>query len=288
MILYLDLFIIKNFIFNFLIITICGEILKIRLNFKKYILASSIGTIFALIALITNNIHISYILKCILGVIITIIAYPINTLKNILNESSIFLLTACFIGGNLVVMNTRGNFILQIISMISSAILLMVFQNAWQSKKKLEELKCNIEIKVENKNLKTDAFIDTGNMLKDSISGESVIFVNEEKLKSELPEETIRILKSQILQLDEKYFGKIKMLTYKSVDGEIKIMTGIKAESVTINYKNITVKNTNVIIAMSDTTFNNCEALIGQNIIEEGYVYGNNVAYKIKSKKVME
>lgn len=164
----------------------------------------------------------------------------------------------------------------------------MVFQNAWQSKKKLEELKCNIEIKVENKNLKTDAFIDTGNMLKDSISGESVIFVNEEKLKSELPEETIRILKSQILQLDEKYFGKIKMLTYKSVDGEIKIMTGIKAESVTINYKNITVKNTNVIIAMSDTTFNNCEALIGQNIIEEGYVYGNNVAYKIKSKKVME
>lgn len=288
MILYLDLFIIKNFIFNFLIITICGEILKIRLNLKKYILASSIGTIFALIALITNNIHISYILKCILGVIITITAYPINTLKNILNESSIFLLTACFIGGNLVVMNARENFILQIISMICSAILLMIFQNAWQSKKKLEELKCDIELKVENKNFKTDAFIDTGNMLKDSISGESVIFVNEEKLKSELPEETIRILKSQILQLDEKYFGKIKMLTYKSVDGETKIMTGIKAESVTINYKNITVKNTNVIIAMSDTIFNNCEALIGQNIIEEGYVYGNNVAYKIKSKKVME
>lgn len=288
MTIYLDLFILKNFIFNFLIIAICGKILNLKMNLKKYLLASNVGTIFALIALITKNIYISYILKCILGITITITAYPIKTIKNILNETSIFLLTTCFIGGSLVIMNTKINFISQTIGIICSAIMLTIFQNAWQSKRILEELKCEIEIEVENKTFKTNAFIDTGNMLKDSISGESVIFINEERLKNELPEETIQILKSQILQLDEKYFGKIKMLTYKSIDGETKIMTGIKAESVTISYQNIIVKNKNAIIAMSNATFNDCEALIGQNIIEEGQTYGNNVTYKNESKKIME
>lgn len=285
---YLDLYIIKNFIFNFLLIIICGKFLNLKMNLKKYILSTIVGTIFAVFALIMNNLIVSYLFKIVIGVIMVIIAYPIMSLKNVLNLSAIFLLLTSFIGGNIIAMKMETKFLTQIIGFAFSTIIFCLLCKAYKSRYIFENLKCKIKITCNNQIIEATAFIDTGNNLKDIISGETVIFVCENKLEKELPKEIIKIMRAEVLELDEKYFGEIKMLTYKSIDNESRITIGIKAENVIVEYDNNKIKNENVIVAMSKTKFNGCEALIGQNTLEEGYIYGNIDAFKNASKKIME
>lgn len=288
MIVYLDLFIIKNFIFNFLLVSICGKMLNLSINLKKYALASIIGTVLAVIALISNNLMLSYALKIVLGILMVITAYPIVSIKNVLNSSAIFLLSASFIGGNIIAMRLNYCFIAQIIGYIFSILILYILYKAYKNRQLFNKLKCQMKIEIDNKIFELNAFIDTGNNLKDDISGESVIFVCEERLEKELSKEILSILKSEVLNLDEKYYGKIKMFAYRTVENENKVAVGLKAKSIIIKYGQTVIKNENVIIAMSKTKFNECEALIGQNILEEGYVYGNIATFKNENQKVVE
>lgn len=285
---YLDLYIIKNFIFNLLLIVICGKLLNLKVNLKKYILSATVGTMFALIALIMNDLLVSYFLKVVIGLIMIVLAYPIVSLKNVLNSSAIFLLLTSFIGGNIVAIKIETKFLAQIIGFAFSTLIFYVLWKAYKSRQIFENLKCKIKVMYDNQIIEATAFIDTGNNLKDVVSGETVIFIYEDKLEKELPKEIIKILKAEVLELDEKYFGKIKMLTYKGVDNESKITIGMKVENILIEYDNKKIKNGNVIIAISKTKFNGCEALIGQNTLEEGYIYGNDDTFKNASKKIME
>lgn len=288
MVVYLDLFILKNFIFNILLIFICGRLLNLKSNFKKYILASIVGTLYATVAIIANNFFVSHFFKVVVGIIMIIIAYPIISIRNIFNIGTLFILSVGFIGGIIVAMNIESNFINQLIGFIISSLLLLLFYKVNRNMNIFEKLKCKIKIQLEGNIFEVNAFIDTGNTLKDSVSGESVIFVFEDRLKQELTEELMRILKSEVFDFDEKYFGKIKMLSCKGVDNKNEIIVGIKAESVIVENEEYIIKNENIIIAAGKTNFNGCEALIGLNVLEEGYVYGNSTSFKNESKKVME
>lgn len=217
-----------------------------------------------------------------------IAAYPIVSIKNVLNSSAIFLLSASFIGGNIIAMRLDYRFIAQIIGYIFSILILYILYRAYKNRQLFNKLKCQMKIAIDNKIFELNAFIDTGNNLKDDISGESVIFVCEDRLEKELSKEILSILKSEVLNLDEKYYGKIKMFTYRTIENENKVAIGLKAENIIIKYGQTVIKNENVIIAMSKTKFNECEALIGQNILEEGYVYGNIATFKNENKKVVE
>lgn len=288
MTIYLDVFILKNFIFNFLIIFICGKLLRVKVNLKKYILSSIIGTLYALVALMTNNFIVSYFFKFFIGMLMVIVAYPIISLKQALNNGTLFILSVSFIGGNIVAMNIENKFVSQLIGFLTSSFFLFVCYKAYQNRNIFENLKCNIKIELEGNVFEVDTFIDTGNTLRDEITGESVIFVYEDKLKSELSEEIIKILKGEVFNFDEKYFGKIKMLSYKSINNKSNVIIGIKVESVFVEKQDYNIKNDNVILAISKTKFNGCEALIGLNILEEGYIYGNSTSFKNESKKIME
>ena len=289
MIIYLDLFILKNLIFNILIIFLCGKFLNQKANIKRYFLAALFGTVYAfLVLLLKNQILISTFMKMLLTMIMILIAYSPGEIHKIFFTYFTFILTTSCIGGSLIMLNVQKIFIIQFTMFIFVGTIIYVFVRIYNQQKVYESYNCKITINIDEIALKLNAFIDTGNTLKDSISGESVIFVSIIELEKNLPEKLIKILKSEVLEIDEKYYGRIKMIEYQTINKNTNVLIGIKVDNVVIETEKCTIKNEKIILAPTENKFKNYDALIGMNILEEGYVYGDTISFKTKSEKVVE
>lgn len=289
MTIYLDIFILKNFIFNIVIIFLCGRILKHRVNLKRYIFSAFIGAIYVLIVLMFNSKFIlSNFGKFIIGIIMVLIAYPISDYKEIFKICMLFIFVSSCIGGFASVINSDNVFLKQLLAFLFSTIIFYVFWKIKNNRIICDQYMCNVKINIDNTEINLRAYIDTGNTLKDSVSDDSVMFVAEEVLKQKLSPQLIKILNGEILELDEKYYGKIKMIEYQTIGSSDNLLIGIKVDNVIVENEDCTIKNEKVIIAPTERKFNNCEAIIGINILEEGYVYGNNTSFENKGKKIME
>ena len=126
------------------------------------------------------------------------------------------------------------------------------------------------------------AKLDTGNELKDSIFGDPVIIVSEDKIKNMIDKELIKILKNEKLEIPHIYMNKIKLISYKTIAGE-GIKTGIKLDKLVI-YENDKEKECKAIMILSEMIFKNYDALIGKSLLEGGFEYENNSFNKIKNK----
>ncbi|MBO5180223.1 MAG: sigma-E processing peptidase SpoIIGA [Clostridia bacterium] len=289
MIIYLDLFLFKNLIFNILIIFLCGKILKRKLNMKRYFFAALFGTTYALIViLIRNSFLMSNVMKIIATIIMILIAYLPSKVDEIFVTCFIFILATSCIGGFLIMIDVEKTFINQFVLITVVGIMICIFMKVYRQQKIFDTYRCKIKINIDNLELKMNAFIDTGNTLKDSLSGESVVFVSMKELEKNLPENLIKILKSEVLEIEEKYYGRIRMIEYQTINKARNILVGIKADNIIVENEKCTIENEKIIIAPTENKFKNYEALIGMNILEEGYVYGNSTSFETQSKKVME
>lgn len=289
MIVYLDLFIIKNLIFNMLIIFLSGKFLKQKTNIKRYFLAALVGAAYAyLIILKRTEFLVSNFVKTLVMLVMILIAYLPQKIYSIIFACFIFtLLTAC-IGGFLIMINIQKIFIIQFSVSFFIGIIIYLCAKIYNQHQKYESYKCKITIRIDKKEMNLNAFIDTGNVLKDSLSGESVIFVTMKELEKNLPEKLIKILKSEVLEIDEKYYGKIKMIEYQTINKSMNVLVGIKADNVVVETEKCTIKNEKIIVAPTENKFKNCDALIGMNILEEGYVHGDTISFETKSEKIVE
>ena len=96
-----------------------------------------------------------------------------------------------------------------------------------KTKLKKKDIIYDIEININQKKLKLKAMLDTGNMLKDPISGTPVVVVEKQKLYSILPDNLLdntdkiiggdgnNILNN--IEEKEKYLSKFRMLPFSSV-----------------------------------------------------------------------
>ena len=78
------------------------------------------------------------------------------------------------------------------------------------------------------------------------------------------------------------------MIEYQTISSKSNLIIGIKADSVIVENGDCMIKNEKIIVAPTESKFNDCEAILGMNILEEGYVYGNNNSFENKGKKIME
>ncbi|MBR4110864.1 MAG: sigma-E processing peptidase SpoIIGA [Clostridia bacterium] len=289
MIIYLDLFIFRNLIFNMLVIFLCGKFLKQKTNIKRYFFSALFGTAYALISiLIGKQFMMSNLIKIVVTLIMVLIAYLPDKVEEIFVTYFIFVLATSCIGGFFVMTDIPKTFITQFVMFILIGTVIYIFMKIYNQQKLYESYRCKIIVNIDEIELSMNAFIDTGNTLKDYISGESVIFVSMRELEKNLPENLIKILKSEVFEIEEKYYGRIKMIEYQTINQNRNILVGIKADNVIVKTEKCIIKNEKIIIAPTENKFKNYEALIGMNILEEGYVYGNTTSFETQSKKVME
>lgn len=277
MTIYIDVYFLKNVIFNFLLIYLTSLIIRKKIKLYKGIIAAIVGGGYAIAALCLPSIFSSAILKIIISLMMLTITFGRKEITSMLSS---FLVLAYSVAG---IIASLLNVDSQIIMIIFSISMIIVF---YLYKKNQNHNECyEIYLELLENEIDLIAKLDTGNELKDSIFGDSVIVVSEEKIKNKLDNELIKILNNERLEIPEKYKNRIKLISFKTISGEgIKI--GIKLDKVIINAESKNIESRAIMI-LSDKRFLNYDALIGMNLLEGGFEYEDNSFNKIKNKGII-
>lgn len=272
MTIYLDVVIIENLIMNSIIIYATAIITKSKIKHIRILISSLIGAIYSVLSYISNlAIFSNLFTKILLSIIMVYIAFNPKDIKALGKITLLFYLTSFVFGGvafamiyiikpqNILMKDGLflGTYPLKTIfigAIVASIILITGFKVV-KSKFSKKDMFCNINIKIQGKEKKIKVMVDTGNLLKDPISGMSVIVIEHTELYDILPKELLnnleKILGGDLKGIPEdiknEYLSKLRVIPYSSLGKQNGMLLGIKADEVKVEDE--TIKN-NVIIGI--------------------------------------
>ena len=249
MTIYLDLLFLLNFIYDLLLLLTVSVTLKRNTKFKRILLGSLFGAISTFIILIPLNKYLLLILKILTSVIMLIITYSFKNVKYFFNNLLYLYMTSVILAGFLYFLKLEFNNLSYLISLSIAPLILYLYI---REQKKLKEI-VNYYKKVivtfkNNKTLSLNGFIDSGNKLKDPITGKYIILVNKKTLKG-------------IYNIRSPMYVPIKTINKSSLLPCISI-------------KNIIIDNktyNNYLLGISDTFngFDNINCLLNYHLLED-------------------
>lgn len=263
----------------------------------RLLLSSIIGSIYAVIVYLNIlSIYSNIFAKVVLSVVMVYIAFGAKTIKQLFKQLLIFYLVSFIFGGctfaliyfikpeNVQIKNGVfvGTYPIKV-ALIAGVVAFIVTQIAFKiNKSKLNSKNTffSIEILFEDKTLKVNALLDSGNMLKDPISKLPVIIVEKEELKKIIPEDFLEFIEKVVGGDEEKecenenmqeYLSKVRMVPFMSIGKENGMLIGIRVNKIKIKTEDIDVEKQNVIVGIYNkklTKDNKYNALIGLNLLE--------------------
>lgn len=272
---YIDIYLFLNLFINGFLLYIISRLLNKHIKFAGFFLADVIASFFGLvICLPSMSIYFSLAIKFFSAILISISAFGNRGILYILKNSFIYLsvstmYSALTIWGSSVfklkniiyINNNEIYYNLPISFLILLLMFLMMFYSILKRIlicRKPEELLYDCFIELNGKNTVIKAFLDTGNSLKDSITGLPVIIIGRQVAELILSDA------EKFLEL-QPYAEKLKLIPYRTADGKSSIMPAFKPDKVMLNGNEI-----DVIVAVSKENFDtnaefNC--LLNKNCI---------------------
>ena len=294
MTIYIDVVLAENLIINYIILFTTGIILKEKINYIRFFLASLLGAIYSILAYMEIlKLYSIFILKIILSIVIIYIAFNPQNVKKMWKQLLIFYLVSFVFGGsafaliyivkpqNILMKNGLflGTYPLKtiILGTIIAFTLISIAFTIVKNKISKKDVFCDIEIKLNEKYIKTRAILDTGNMLKEPITNTPVVVVEHTLLYDCIPKEILNNLENIIggdfekvpEEIKEKYISKLKLIPFSSLGKQNGMLLGIKPEYLKVIQDLEERKINNIIVAIynkSLTKNGEYRALIGIDI----------------------
>ena len=138
-----------------------------------------------------------------------------------------------------------------------------------------KDMLCNISIVFEAGKVDLNAIIDTGNFLKEPLTGKPVIIVEKDVLKTVIPANILENLEDIIngnKNINNMYMSKIRLIPFSALGTESGLLLGIKPENFYINYQGKILENKNIIVGIYNKKIsrnNKYNALVGLDIINK-------------------
>lgn len=177
MVIYIDLLIIFNFIYDFLIIKVISIVLKRNTNNKKIILSSLMGELSILHLILNYNYIFLLVCKIILSSLMLVIAFNYKGIKYLLINLSYYYMLSIIIGGFIYYLYSNGINYIIIILLVPLILLIYIIQNHF--KYNYNNYYDVVITYNNNHKIKVTAFLDTGNNIIDPISLRPVIILNK-------------------------------------------------------------------------------------------------------------
>lgn len=280
---------------NAIIIYASAIILKIKLKTIRVILASGIGSIYAITTYVTElHIYTSIISKVILSIIMVYVSFNPQSIKKLFKQVFIFYLTSFVFGGvalyliyvikpqNALIRNGMfvGDYVLKVIFLgaIVAFVVIKIAIKIIKTKINSKDMYCNIRIKISGQIVSTKAMIDTGNLAKEPITNTPVIIVESSLLYDILPKEILNnldmILGGDLSKIPKKiqsqYMSKLRCIPFSSLGKQNGMLLGIKADEIEVEREEDKKITKNVIIGIYDkslTKRGEYRALVGLDLI---------------------
>lgn len=270
MTIYVDIIFLENIFMNCIILLATGIIVKTKVSVIRNILASCIGSVYAIVLYVSNMaIYSNVFLKIVLSLVIVYIAFTPNGVKSFLKHLIIFYLTSFTFGGVAfallyfvrpqdilvqkgVLIGTYPIKMILIGGILGFIIITISFKNI-KGKLTKKDMYCKVFVESEGNKVEVDGIIDTGNFLKDPITKMPVIVVERGKLNEVIPKKILdnigNIVNGKDVDLGE-YSSKIRVIPFKSLGKDNGLLLGIRVNKVQIEYQDIMHVIENVIIGI--------------------------------------
>lgn len=293
---YLDIILLENLLMNYIIVFATGLITKVQIKQVNLILASFIGAVYAVLSYLTAmQIYSNFILKLILSICMVYVAYRSKNVKALCKHLLIFYLTSFAFGGcafallyyirpqDILMKNGVyiGTYPLKI-ALLGGVVGFVVVNIAFKIIKNRiskNDMFCEVEINLNNKASNVKAMIDTGNLLKDPITGTDVIVVESEKLESIIPKEVLKSMNNLITgelpnQQEEiqQYLARVRVIPFSSLGKQNGMLVGFKPDSVVVKCEDMQKEINKVIVGIYDKKLsksNDYTGLVGIHMMEE-------------------
>lgn len=297
MTIYLDVVLLENLCMNYIILFATGYLMKIKMKQIRLIISGLFGGIYAVVAYLEIlPIYSSLGMKIVLSILMVYIAFHSKGIKALCKQLVIFYLTSFAFGGcafallyfirpqdilmkNGVYVGTYPIKIALLGGIVGFIIVHMAFKVV-KTKLRKKDMIYTVTIKIGEKVLDLKAMLDTGNLLKDPISGMPVMVVEKESLYSILPSNLLDNIEKMIggeagsllEQIEEKeYLTRFRMVPFSSVGKQNGLMLGIKADQVEVEKGDEIQITKDVIIGIFNDSLSKTKsycALIGLDLLD--------------------
>lgn len=287
---YLDIILLENICMNYIILLATGIINKCKISHFRIMISSLLGAIYAIITYL--NIFEAYsnlIFKMILSIVMIYIAYLAKNVKKLFKELIIFYLTSFAFGGIsfalLYMINPSqvkvkngvfvGTYPLKVVLLggIVGFLTIIIAFKSYKGRMNKKDIYYDIKIKLGDKEVETKAIIDTGNFLKEPITGFPVVVVERSLMYSIIPKCILNnideILSGNLDKMSEheEYISRIRVIPYSSLGNKNGMLLGIKADQIIIENKIVN----NIILGIykeSLTKIGEYRALVGLELVQ--------------------
>lgn len=200
------------------------------------------------------------------GFLMTMITFGVQNKRAFISNYLVLLITTFVLGGmvNSLYLNTQTRYYLNLMYqellqgekrtatiVIITIITLLLFSFVciiWRQNRKKEEELYSVELYIEDEPILCKGLMDTGNSLRDPVSGKPVIVVDE------------KLLEKEMNQLKELHPNRIRVIPYSSVGKHNGLLFGIRLKKIIISNSNDCICNHEVVAALSNQGFANREA----------------------------
>ena len=293
MTIYVDIVLFENLCMNYIILFGTAYIIKIKVRHIRIFFASMIGAVYAVLAYSgIFPIYANLITKIVLSICMTYIAFNPKKLKGLIKALIVFYLVSFALGGCafalLYIVRPQDIFMkngvligtyplkIALLGGITGFVITYVAFKVVKSRITKNEIIYKAIVKIEKQELEINVLLDTGNMLKDPISDDSVIMIEKTKLYKILPKELLdninKFLGGEFENAENlEYKKRIRFIPFTSVGKQNGMLLGIKADLVKIITDVDEIINEKAIIGIYEKTFSKSgkySGLIGLDILE--------------------
>lgn len=266
MVVYIDVLIIDNMILNSLILFAAAKFLHIKKRTLFIFLSALIGTAYSVVMIFvpaTSAINWN-ICKFILSLLMVVVAFYPKTIREYIKFLVCFYITTFIFAGTAVaiifmwgqsyqsyngVLYFSWNSPVKYIALVAVAgyFLIKWFANMMQRRKMVTVSLVDLFISFGGRGLWIPALIDTGNELKDPLSGNPVIIVETDKIKEILPEKLFFSIKNSDLNEEQSitdfqnaltdigWLNRFRMVPFRSLGCTNGMLPGLRPDYIEIN-----------------------------------------------------
>lgn len=296
---YLDIVFLENLLMNYIIIYASGVVIKAEVKKLRLFIASSVGAIYTIVMYLdVIPIYSNFIMKIVLSIVIVYISFKPKTVKKLIKEIVIFYLVSFVFGGCVFALMyflkpqmaeiRNGVFVGAYplkVAIIGGMIAFIIIQASFKivkTKISKKDMIYDMEIIINKKTVKIKALLDTGNLLKDPLTGLAVIVVEHKSLYTIIPKDILdnisKIIGGDIVDLSKnegfnKIISRFRIIPFSSLGKQNGLLLGIKADGINILVDEKTEHIKNAIIGIYDKSLTKngiYSAIFGLDLLEGG------------------
>ncbi len=271
MTIYIDELFFNNLFITYFVLIAVKKILNKTCSCWRLFFSSIISTILSIILILYDE-NNNVVLKISVLLITAYIAFIPKNLKTLIPEMITILIVTLILGGicSSAINKARELLLLLVISLIG----IKEYNEYYKKKKWRTRNTYTLKINIANREIELKAFLDTGNMLQEMFSSESVIIIYEGAIEGKVPRNIIDALRDGNFEgIDFNVLKNIRPITYSVINEREKNMYGLKIKNIEIYVENRKIVR-NAVITIANHKFNGVDALIGINLLEGGYESG--------------